>query len=336
MKFGKRLIFSIPILLFIGIIGILWIITTATIFAVIMAVLGVLGTFFQWLFPISASSSEISLSSNITKQGIPTDIIIIDPPERRRIEEQKLQAENQKKRARRKKWLIRLTSSISFAILSLGIITFAFLQSQPRIDFIDRDSNYGARVTSIAWSPSGKFVASATQDGAIRIWNIVSGGTFFVFQTTYNNMYNNNTGGYNNLVWSPDGEYIAFGEADNKVRIVDIFNKNLSFLDVGGSGAMNSVAWSPDGEYIAFGGDDANVYVAKFSSKKIISRYSNGAPITALAWSQNGKLIASAGKDGKIHTWNTVTGKDIFAPSNYPRIAQRAARELINSPGGPV
>jgi WD40 repeat protein len=80
-------------------------------------------------------------------------------------------------------------------------------------------SNYGGKVTSLAWSPiSSTLLASSSSDPSdsqVHIWDITKGDT-------ENPMtYREQTGGVNGIAWSPDGKEIASVDNGGTIRIWD-------------------------------------------------------------------------------------------------------------------
>ncbi len=61
--------------------------------------------------------------------------------------------------------------------------------------------------------------------------------------------------------WSPDGKYIAFTDDDVRIRVVDIENKSIKTVDVGGNnlerGSMG-LTWSPDSKWLAYAKSASN------------------------------------------------------------------------------
>src|SRR6201990_7172 len=72
--------------------------------------------------------------------------------------------------------------------------------------------NFGARVFSVAFSPDGQYIASASDDGKIRVWNAMTGETVGGPFT-----------GHRESVWSvafsPDGQHIVSGSDDGTIRV---------------------------------------------------------------------------------------------------------------------
>jgi eukaryotic-like serine/threonine-protein kinase len=62
-------------------------------------------------------------------------------------------------------------------------------------------------VRSLAWSPDGKLISSASHDGSVQVWDAKT-GTFFLSRRGHFR--------YGSAVsWSPDGRYVASGGSDN-------------------------------------------------------------------------------------------------------------------------
>lgn len=331
MKLAKRQAVLALVLLFLAIIGILWVITTdnvswPNICTIIIAELSVAAVFFQWLLPVSPETVPTNSSDIKTNND---QSIIVDPFQRQNLEKRRIQTALQKAEERRKRKRKMLLSLCSIIVVVFSVPIFIFLQLLPQLNFNINDNDYGSRVTSLAWSPDNTLVASTTQDGSVRIWDIARGLTPPIYRgQNQNTMYNSSTKAYNTISWAPNGAYLAFGNNDNKIRVVEVSNlqvRKLTYLYARSTDSVNTVEWSPDGQYLVFGGEDGIAYIKKLSTDQTIFTYSNQAPISALAWSQNGKLIASGGSDGEIHVWNATTGKDIFSTPQYSGVVTSLA-----------
>lgn len=72
-------------------------------------------------------------------------------------------------------------------------------------------SGHTKGVSTVAWAPDGKRIASGSVDTTVQIWDSPHGGNVFT--------YSGNSGGVVSLAWSPDGYYIASGSGDNTVTV---------------------------------------------------------------------------------------------------------------------
>lgn len=102
-------------------------------------------------------------------------------------------------------------------------------------------------VYSLAFSPDGRFLATAGDDGIIHIWEITTGEELM--------MLKGHKGAIQTVTFSPDGKLLASGGSDCTIRIWDVASRNLRMNLKGNLGTINAVAFSPDGRVLASGSE---------------------------------------------------------------------------------
>ncbi len=105
-------------------------------------------------------------------------------------------------------------------------------------------------INGLDFSPDGKLLASAHQDGQVRIWNGINGDMIQAIQA--------HQGWVRGLAWSPDGSWLATGGQDKQVAVWNAKNGNLYARQQHNYLPVWSISWSPDGKRLASGAGGYN------------------------------------------------------------------------------
>jgi WD40 repeat protein len=139
---------------------------------------------------------------------------------------------------------------------------------------------HGASLRSLAWSRDGTRLASASDDGTVKVWEVSSGKEVSTF------LY-----------------YII------KPRAIGVMAKCHP----------SAVSLSPDGKQLAVAGEDQTIRILDVDTKEELktlhgqpARYDRPELVCAVAWSPDGKRLAGASPDGTFLLWDTTTWNEVL------------------------
>jgi len=163
---------------------------------------------------------------------------------------------------------------------------------------------HSSYVRSVAWSPDGAKIATASDDGNARVWSSSSGSTLLTLTGHSSSVYA--------VAWSPDGAKIATASADNTARVWSSSSGSTLLTLTGHSSSVYAVAWSPDGAKIATASADRTARVWSSSGSTLLTLTGHSDWVRSVAWSPNGAKIATASDDGTARVWSSSSGSTML------------------------
>jgi WD40 repeat protein/energy-coupling factor transporter ATP-binding protein EcfA2 len=156
-----------------------------------------------------------------------------------------------------------------------------------------------SEVTSVAFSPNNKLIASASYDGVIKLWDLTGNPACHPFK-------GEPSVGISSVSFSPDGQFVISGCRDGSIRLWNLEGEPIPFPCAGHQRfSVNSVAFSPDGQLIASGSDDTTICLWNLKGESIGDPFIGHKEIvTSITFSPDGERIVSGSKDGTIRLWD--------------------------------
>jgi WD40 repeat protein/tRNA A-37 threonylcarbamoyl transferase component Bud32 len=157
------------------------------------------------------------------------------------------------------------------------------------------------RVTSVAFSPDNKRIASGSDDRTVRVWDAQNGQQLHCLV---------HTSEVRGVAFSPDGQRIA--SLDKTVRVWDAQNgKHLVGWE--SKAPLHSVTFSPDGRHIltSTGNGWVKLLDAATGTETRSFRWL-GRPAKCLAFSPDGKRFAGCGFDPDVRIYDVASGEVVL------------------------
>jgi len=162
----------------------------------------------------------------------------------------------------------------------------------------------GWGVSTVAFSPDGKQMAVAAQNGGLIIWDLATG------KELRRVAGRRNIGAF--LAYSPDGKTLAAGSFDGVVQTWDAATgKRLGLYDMPrNQNQLGRLGFTTDGKLLAWGSNGPAIYVWDvLAEKSLTPTGGHQAAVSAVAFTADGKGLVSASNDGGIAFWDAA-GKE--------------------------
>jgi RNA polymerase sigma factor (sigma-70 family) len=158
-------------------------------------------------------------------------------------------------------------------------------------------------VSSVAYAPDARTIASASADKTIRLWDAVTGKELRKLV--------GHGAAVGAVVFSPDGKTLASAGADKTVRLWDAATGRELRRLKGHQQAVTDVTFSPSGKELISASYDRSVRIWDAATGRELRRLEgHTGQVCAVVVSADGQTVASAGADQSIRLWNARSGEE--------------------------
>ncbi|MEC8307522.1 MAG: c-type cytochrome [Pseudomonadota bacterium] len=160
---------------------------------------------------------------------------------------------------------------------------------------------HNAAVNTAAFSPDGRWLATAGDDNQILLWDVstLRGPQVQLVPR----LLDGHTAKVVDLAFSADGKYLASASWDRRVGIWDISALKLKHYLSGHQGPVNTAKFSGDGRYVYSGGADGHIRLWRLATGEYLrSVVRNGFGINVMDLSPELNVLAYGGSNGMMRS----------------------------------
>lgn len=164
-----------------------------------------------------------------------------------------------------------------------------------------------SEVQSVAFSPKGSIVASATGAHTVLLWDVTDTANVRPYGPPLSGHEDNVI----SVAFSPDGTTLASGSRDRTIRLWDVATGQLRYTFSGHKEFVLSVVFSPDGTLLASSSRDKTIRLWNVATGQLCMEplFGHKDAVTSVAFSPDGTILISGSRDGTVRLWDVATGQ---------------------------
>ena len=172
-------------------------------------------------------------------------------------------------------------------------------------------SAHSSEIFSVAWSPDGNTLATASGDGTVGLWDAAN-------ENKLQLRFRGHEKHPISLAFSPDGSTLASFGVERSIKLWDVATGTRKLSIPTKCVGIRSLSFTPDGKVLAGGGVDRRLNLWDTETGKLIAQTPQGEQnILVSMLSPDGTTMISSSTDFLIRTWDVIrVSNDPPASSN--------------------
>jgi len=182
-------------------------------------------------------------------------------------------------------------------------------------------------INDLAWSRKGDYIATASDDKTLRLWDVHTGDALVEFKGHANFCFS--------VAFNPQGNLLASGSFDETVKLWDVRSGSCVATLPAHCDPVTAVDFNRDGTCIASGSHDGLLRVWDTATGQCLKTlYAEGnPPVGYVKYSPNGKYVLAGTLDSTLRLWH-MSSANSPPQSEILSKPQSRSKVLIPSRGG--
>ncbi|MBD2128702.1 serine/threonine protein kinase [Microcoleus sp. ZQ-A2] len=199
---------------------------------------------------------------------------------------------------------------LAFGIYHVHGLTISLAESQwsKKISLSNTLPGDSNSLSPVAISPDGKTLASGSEDGTIKLWDLQTGKLRNTLKGPPSP--DKRSKSVRAIAFSPDGKTLASGGEDNGIKVWNLGTGKLLHTLSGKSYWISALAISPDSQTFVCGDADSYITIGNLRTRELQNFFAGHSTIVnSLAISPDGQTAVSGSDDKTIKVWEIKTGQ---------------------------
>lgn len=211
-------------------------------------------------------------------------------------------------------------------------------------------NGHSDRLSALAISADGRYLATADVGGVTKIWNVLTGIETLVLpkqaqrpnslafspdtrwlvstdDTSQVRLWDARSGkqlasivspdaNFTRADFFPDGRRLLTATRDGGLQIWDFTTRKRTAVMSGHTGFVQAIAFSPDGKMLATGSYDRTVKIWSATTSTLLRTIKgHGRAVNSVAWSSDGSLLITGSADATIKIWDVSAKEEPILPA---------------------
>jgi WD40 repeat protein len=185
---------------------------------------------------------------------------------------------------------------------------------------------HACRITAIACSNDGQWIASTSEDGMVCL------GCWVLGELQIKPLFDENISAINALTFSPDGSYLATTNREGVTMIWETSSATL-FSHFSQTHAASDVSFSPDGRQVITADNHHQAMVWDQHCQQVSFQLPHAAPLKRAVFSPDGRYIVTLGHDCTVNVWIWRVG-DLLAEAHRRLYEKYSSEERQSDSSG--